>query len=531
MAFKCPSCGGFLTYGIDSKLLECAYCSTKVSVLDYKKSNEALKSAEDSQGFKVDTYLCKNCGAELVAPEEQIVSYCNYCGGEATLLNKSQDSEKPKYIVPFKFSKEALKANYKAAINHAWHVPKEFTNPEFIESFKGIYIPYWRTKTDIGKTAATLTGSTFDVEGSYDVTREYEYKVQMGGEIYTGSFDASEAFDDTIAAEIAPFYQEDIEPFNEGYLAGFYADKSNVEVETYLPHIEESFYDEISEGISTASKGISTARAEIVKAVPYSGENLKSEISLFPIWFLTWKKGNRVAYSVMNGQTGTCSMDIPVSLASFFKTSLIGAAILYLIMCIFPSFIIPLHVASYTSMLMFISCFFLNSELKKIRLKENHVYDYGNKKVGAKKELPWKKSPKWIRRIKGFLIFCYVVVIIRTGALGFLAETTKDLKEFYLYMMVLQGIAVIFQLGQVLGIKKKFALIPIIFAFLVQVAGYLVGFSNVQNDYYHYGLAIANLSAMILNYVFCGLYFNYMITRPVPNFFTRKGAPKGAGNE
>ncbi len=516
MALKCPSCGGSMFYNIELAKMECSYCGTSLDVKEYSKSNEAKKSDVNSNGLIVDTYLCKNCGAELSAPEEQVVSYCQYCGGEATLMQKSEETERPAGIVPFKVSKNEVMEKYKATLSKMSHCPKEFSNPEFIEGFRGIYIPYWQTSVVVPPTEATLSGETYTTQGRYDITRYYDYKLKVSGVIETGGYDASESFDDTIAAEIAPFYDDDLEPFNEGYLGGFYADKSTVEVEKYKTKIDEKFYDEITSEIANAGNGITCSRDTLEESIIYS--EVQKETNLFPIWFLTWKKGNRVAYSVMNGQTGKLSMDVPVDYKSFFKTSLLWAAILFAVLSIFPSFIIPLKIAAYTSILMIFSSFLLRGELRNIRQREKHVFDLGSSKVKKKKS---KKMSL------GFFMFLFWLYIAWTGVNSFLLETTADLMSIYKKITVIQGILTIMQLREVFGVKNKIGFISILLCMLVPLAGLCICGSGVQHDYYYYGLSIAALSGMIMNSFTSLYYMNYLTTRPVPNFFSREGGKNG----
>ena len=113
MALKCPSCGGTIVYNPENCMLECAYCNSQFQIKDYAKTNEAKKTDLNSEGLQVDTYCCNNCGAELYAPEQQIVSYCMYCGGQSTLLEKSQVIERPVRIGPFTKPKKEVKETKK----------------------------------------------------------------------------------------------------------------------------------------------------------------------------------------------------------------------------------------------------------------------------------------------------------------------------------------------------------------------------------------------------------------------------------
>ena len=230
MGIKCPNCGGGMVYDIGKKQLVCPYCDTTSTVEAYRLNN-AAEYVNDN--YSVNTYRCKNCGAELTAPEEQTVAYCSYCGGEAMLHEKQAETIRPKRIIPFvKTKQEAIRA-YEAAVKKALYVPKELKDASFLEGFRGVYLPYWGIDVDIPHQELTLKGTRTYTQGKYDYTETYDVSAQVGGQAEGAIYDASAAFDDTLAAQIAPFDQKGAKPFDEAYLAGFYADKVTSSPEVY----------------------------------------------------------------------------------------------------------------------------------------------------------------------------------------------------------------------------------------------------------------------------------------------------------
>lgn len=522
MALKCPACGATIVYNPKLGRLKCEYCDSEFDADEYSKNNEAKKSNENSEGLKVDTYSCNNCGAELHAPENQIVAYCMYCGGQSTLLRKADIISRPSKIAPFEFSKKLVKEDYKAAIQKQPFVPKDFHNPEFIEGFRGIYIPYWSSKAKIETQNIVLNGETNTVEGGYDYKRTYDYTVKVFGECSTGSYDASENFDDTIAADIAPFYENKLVDFKESYLAGYYADKADVEIETYNGHINEEFTSKMVSNISEVSGNIETPKDVIKNSVKYA--SIKKESVLYPVWFLTWRKGKRVAYSAMNGQTGSLSIDVPVDFFKFFRAAIFFAIAIFAFLNIIPLFILPMKVAAWSSIFLLVSSLVLKKELNQIKLKENHVFDWGYKKSIVEKILPGQsatsKLSSFLTVITWFVIFMSLIDI-------FDLTTTDHLLKFFSKTAVLQLITCVLQIAEIRKVKSKYAIITIIFALLAQISGFAISYFAFQHDFWHYGIAIACLFGMILNTFTSILYMNFLTTKPVPNFYSREGANNG----
>ena len=85
---KCPSCNGVLYYDIKNKNLKCRYCKSVFEIDDYNVNN----TAEENDFADGKLYTCKNCGAELISANDEAVSYCNYCGSEAILEERSRAS-------------------------------------------------------------------------------------------------------------------------------------------------------------------------------------------------------------------------------------------------------------------------------------------------------------------------------------------------------------------------------------------------------------------------------------------------------
>ena len=97
---KCPACGAPLRFDPASGLLVCDYCGTKTELpKDHKEKKETGKEkekpakAEDEEigGFDFDSlddlvtdpnamnlpvYNCVSCGAEVIAPPEQMALTC-----------------------------------------------------------------------------------------------------------------------------------------------------------------------------------------------------------------------------------------------------------------------------------------------------------------------------------------------------------------------------------------------------------------------------------------------------------------------
>lgn len=516
MALKCTSCGGTIVYNITQEKLECEYCKTTFDVNELGTDHSGHNVTESMNGITMDTYQCRNCGAMLSAPEEQTVAYCMYCRSEVTLLQKSEEMERPKRIIPFKITKEKAKELYKKQLQNSLFAPDDFKDAEFVEGFRGIYIPYWTSEYKIDKATVTFKGHEYTTEGLYDITRYYDYTVDVGGDVGAGCYDASAAFDDTIAAEIAPYNLNQSVPFAEGYLAGFYSDKATVSADIYREQMEKAVLKNIRQEMEKATKQVFTSDKEIKDAVHWKRK--KEEALLFPVWFLTWRKRDRVAYAVMNGQTGKMTMDLPVDFRKMFKYVGIATAVLFLLTSLFAGFILPLNIAIYASAMLFFASGLLRRELRKIGHMENHTYDYGYQEVKKPKK-KWKKHA-----FGGFLSVAAWIIVILFLWNSKEGVTVTYVCFFYIVMFLMQIVMAIRQMMTLHYVKNKTAILPILFGVFVQLAGVWIADVSRQADYWYYGLASFCFVGIILCLLTNIYYLNYLTTRPVPNFFTREGA-------
>lgn len=521
-----------MAFNVPTQALKCRYCDRDFQIDDYDRSNVA---ETDKDIYMVTVYKCPNCGAELSAPDDQTVAYCSYCGSESILSMKQEEAIRPTRIIPFKISKEEAINTYEETLRSYRYVPKELKEGEHINSFRGIYIPYLSYEVDVPDNAIKLKGTLNYTSGKWDYHEEYDIDVEIGGTIKGISFDASSSFDDSIAREIAPFDTSEDEAFREAYLAGFYSDKLTTPPEAYGDMVEKMAIDTVYGGIAERTGLVNVVRPnESSERKRQTGvDGYRHRVDLFPVWFLTWKNKGRVAYSVMNGQTGNLSMDIPVDKKAFFKVSAIATAILFIILSLLPMFILPKTISWIAAVFLVISSIVFSSEISKIYYRENRIFDIGyvNAKKGTQKKKKKKKttSPRGKGCLNGILFALISFVILAYFVLSEILDSNGPLVNpvVYAITLLIQIILFIRTTIRSTKIEKKTAPIPMLIGVIVLGIGLLIGIKNPVYDFWYYGMAILCLLAMLGNMVSMINYLNYLTTRPVPDFFRREGADHG----
>lgn len=204
---KCPACGAPLRFDPASGKLVCDYCGTTTEVKPEGKKpmkkpgaasgkpeagtaqnghtagqsdigagapqgsqstgqgqsvsstdNNIDSSADSIEGFdfanitdsvtvpdasNLPVYNCVSCGAEVIAPSEQVALTCPYCGNNIVLTDKVSGKLRPDGVIPFRIQAKDLPD----AVNHFYRdkklLPRRFFSESTMSRVTGVYVPFW----------------------------------------------------------------------------------------------------------------------------------------------------------------------------------------------------------------------------------------------------------------------------------------------------------------------------------------------------------------------------------------------------
>lgn len=537
---KCPSCGGMLYFDIKNQRLKCRNCDTVLEVDDYQGDNSADEYLlEDAR-----LYTCKNCGARLVSASEEAVTYCSYCGSEMILESSMAGEKHPKFIIPFRISKSQCKKIYEKELKNKLYVPDEFKDPEFIDRFRPFYIPYWMYQVSFRDDEFDLDGYLSYTRGRYDYHEEYKIRARIKDQgIYGLPYDASRNFDDTIAEQIAPFNKKDMTDYKPGYLAGMYADSPNVDAKLYEEEVLNKATDAAIQDIKRSTGGINLKlpsqkkRQELLKA------RYEDEDALFlPVWFLTWKKNNRVAYAVVNGQTGRIHIDLPADTKQFILYTLAGTTLLFVLLSLFVS-VTSRFVIWFAALLVYIVSIRYHKELKEIRDRENHVFDKGylitdqdDLEMSEKKRSRLRNKANSLfgkigtvaSAVLAFFGIGFLIIFALSGLMydELVSQTGAIAMTFII--LFLQAFRFVKTLSVTRYLKNKRSFLFALIALGSVVYSFLVAAGEPVQDWWYYLGGLICLSAASLMAIDLITRYNEASTRPLPSFYTRKGGNDSA---
>ena len=333
MAFHCKSCNGNMVFDPGGQRMRCKHCGQTCDPRGFVVGAADTGVATDAD---MSSFACQNCGAELEGTTESMIGRCPYCGGQSLVRGQASDTD-VEGILPFRIRKEKCRKLYAEHTRGIPYLPKDYRDARHITNFTGIYMPFYQYDVRFGrirfKGYETLeeTGSYKEI-GYYDMTGRFRGTYRR-----CATFDGSRYLPDELASRAMPFDMRCLRRYSPAYLAGFYADTSTVRHDLYydeakskaqvdaIAHMGKSVSDDLE--ITAALKDGTNPFVELFASdtfLPPSKVPAKvtdEHLVLFPLWFLTWRKGDRVAYAIVNGESGKVVSDLPLDLRSFWLGS------------------------------------------------------------------------------------------------------------------------------------------------------------------------------------------------------------------
>lgn len=131
--------------------------------------------------------------------------------------------------------------------------------------------------------------------------------------------DGSSRMNDALMESIEPYDFSQAVPFKTAYLAGFMADKYDVDAEKSVERANERVKCSTEEAFAATAAGYTTIRTESSSIQLHGG---RARYALYPVWLLntTWQ-GKQYTFA-MNGQTGRFVGDLPMDQTAFWLWSI-----------------------------------------------------------------------------------------------------------------------------------------------------------------------------------------------------------------
>ena len=525
--YGCTSCGAGLRYDITSEKLLCDYCGSSFDPYSYTKA----KDAEEKEYFETTVFTCPQCGGEVISTDDTAAGFCSFCGASTILDVRISGSRRPDYIIPFKLDKEDCKKAYAQFMRRAFFAPREFRDGSGIERLRGIYIPYWVYRLSYSGRAA-FKGSESERKGDYVYKYNYDLSADVDMEYRGISYDASSSFNDPVSETIAPYHAVHMKPFTPSFLCGFYADTADVQADVYSRDALRFGNDEAF-AVLKGQEEFKRLSPELPKKEAAQNQALsiadsRAESGLFPVWFMTFRRGERVAYFVMNGETGKIAADVPVDIRRFLAGAVLLAVPVFFLLNLFLS----LRAQTGLVLVMLVSavCFLVSGiERASLKKREERQDDKGyqavlkaaGKKTGSRKR--GSRSDKDGRKKPGaFDIVCLAAAGIAAliGLYGFAFKGLMISSVIFSLAAAAVCAAGYFMAPEE---KRKEALRQSLLYPLQLILAAAVLFSLPVRDLWYYIPSVILLADACIILIRMIESFNLLSTRPLPHYIRKGG--------
>ncbi|MBQ7924851.1 MAG: zinc ribbon domain-containing protein [Lachnospiraceae bacterium] len=383
--YECPSCAAALRYDIGKQMLACDHCGNTLNPYAFQK----VQDAEEHTDYEVTVFRCPQCGGELISDDTTAATFCSYCGSSTILDSRLSKERRPKSIIPFKQNTDQCKAAYHKMLKNAIFAPDDMKDPEHIDKFRGIYMPYWLYSYEY-KGDLDLRGAVHETQGGEPVKNLYNVKLDVDVSYEDIAYDASSSFPDHISAAIGPFDNRDSKPFTPSFLSGFYADTSDVAGWVYETEAEKYFRlnctNDLFENTTMGVYGVGNYYGCSVPA-SINPTSRKTELGLFPVWFLSYRNKDRIAYAVMNGQTGKMTGQLPVDIKKYLIISLLLSIPIFLLLCLLPT-MMPAQLLTLSAFLAVFCGIVVNVQMSHAIAKDRSTDDKGEQYAASENPRP-----------------------------------------------------------------------------------------------------------------------------------------------
>ena len=325
--YKCPKCGGALRFDANTNQIVCDYCDSFFDPAVFFDSDLSLgENDSDDDGFienvantwadgETDglyTYICKSCSGEIVGDETMAATSCPYCGNPVVISGAFTGKLRPDLVIPFKLDKDQAVRSFSEHLKGKALLPKVFKNENKIKEIRGIYVPFWIFDTDTcGNYKYTTTTSRSWSDKYYDYKTTSYYKVIRYGQLSYKGIPVNSAYkiDDRMMESLEPFYLNEAVPFQTAYLAGYFADKFDVDTKISWERSKERVANTSGAFFMNTVKGYETVNQDSGEVI---FEDASAKYALFPIWLLSAEWNGNIYRFAMNGQTGKFVGDLPM---------------------------------------------------------------------------------------------------------------------------------------------------------------------------------------------------------------------------
>jgi LSD1 subclass zinc finger protein len=346
---KCKECGGLVEFTPGAKSLTCQYCGTQNEIAGAVEPIEAeeidfnafiANAASSAETMQITTVKCESCGSAATLKPNVTADNCAFCGTALVVQGGSTSSIiKPSYLLAFSIDKKKSLDLFKTWLHALWFAPNDLKKFAENDKIKGMYVPYWTYDSNTVSDYSGMRGDAYYVTETYTSNGQTHTRsvrrvrwTPVSGTVHN-TFDdilinASQSLPEKLAQELEPWDLDKLDHFKEEYLAGFLAEKYQVDVQAGFEKAKARMESVIR---SSARSNIGGDEQQVLSLNSQYNDITFKHI-LLPIWLSAFRYNEKIYRFMINGRTGEVQGERPYSTMKIILTvvavlAVIGGAI------------------------------------------------------------------------------------------------------------------------------------------------------------------------------------------------------------
>ena len=480
--YQCPGCGGALKFDVATQNMKCDQCLNLIEPysLEYKEGA--------TQTFDATIFSCPHCGGEILSTDNSITEFCSFCGAHTVLESRLCSIKKPNYIIPFSITKEECKKIYMR------HMRKSFFTPR-----------------------------------AYIITDFYTLEFEIDAYYKGLSYDASSSFYDNISEAIGPYNIKNMKEFHPAILSGFYGDTMDIPSEVYCPdafeYSNEMSFNAVHKVPEFRGLSITESNDHNVRNYTFDTRLAAIDSTMYPVWFMSYRNHNRIAYATINGQTGKITTDMPISTGKYILLSMLISIPVFLLFTLLFTFTAKttLGIASILGM---VSVIIYSNEIKAIAKNDSFADDKGMMHSRGRRsgvnvnnvQSQYKKGAKFVSKIIVAVVIAIIFFSIGLPVIEMLSQNIPLGTITNLISIVVTSIFLGNTSNNCKKLKQKFNPAIHVLNIIVYSLSLLIAIVNPVSDIIYYVAVIVMLLILVGTNISIINKRNIRATRKLPQF-------------
>ena len=350
--FPCESCGASLEFTPGTDSLTCPYCAHVQAVPDSgvavveRDFHDAVRNARRTKAKDLaksaHEIRCTGCGAVSITDKQ--ADHCPFCGSPVVVEAGDEEVFVPESVLPFAVDERTAKETFKGWVARLWFAPSDLKGLARQQRIDGVYLPHWTYDSQTQTRYRGQRGEHYydteyytDSEGKRQSRQVRKTRWWPASGSVQVPFDdvlvcASESLPEWLVRRLEPWDLPALKPYEPAYLAGFSAERYQVDLEQGFEVAQGRMAPAIQEAIRRDIGG-DEQRITWSKTRYYS---ITFKHFLLPLWISSFRYNEKVYRFVVNARTGEPAGERPwswikITLAALAVVAIIGV-IVYLVM-------------------------------------------------------------------------------------------------------------------------------------------------------------------------------------------------------